>query len=89
MSIPFIQYLRPNGRPVTISIERSPEIEAKAQRIITAGYRFECEQLGVLPPLPDVSLTVSNGEQDVAFELCRNGPNVPAAVDKLIREFPI
>jgi len=85
--IPFTQYLRPNGRQELVEIERPPEIEAKAQRIIEAGYRFECEHLGTPPPLPDVSVTISNDEGDVAIEICRNGPEVPKAIDRMITSF--
>ena len=87
--IPFRQYMRPNGRQVETGIDRPEEIEAKAQAIIEAGHRFELEHLGTALGLPDVSLTIFNleKEMDVAIELCRNGPEVPAAVDKLILEF--
>lgn len=87
MSIPFTQYLRPNGRKKPVEIDRSAEIERLANVFITSGGRFECEELntGV------VSLTAfhpKGGEDgdgdDIAIELVRNGPEVPAAVDKLV-----
>jgi hypothetical protein len=81
--IEFTQYLRPTGRPRKVWIERSEPIAQKAQAIQAMGYSFECEELvtGM------VSLTISDGEQDVAIELCQNGPEVPATVDRLIEEF--
>ena len=54
MTIPFTQYLRPNGRQIRVEIARPAEQEA-----------------------------------DVAIELCRNGPEVPLAVDKLIMEYKL
>ena len=36
-----------------------------------------------------VSLTISDGEEDVAVELIANGPEVPKAVDRMISEFNI
>lgn len=81
--IPFTQYLLPDGRRQTITIERSPEIEAKAATIIAAGLRFETE---VLSDGATVSLTVSDPveEEDVAIELVPNGPGIPDAVDRLV-----
>lgn len=83
--IPFTQFLRPNGRQIEVTIERPEVIEAKARAIIAAGYRFEVEELmdGT------ASFTISDGEDDVAMELVKNGPGVPATVDKLVTEFEI
>ncbi|MER9355514.1 hypothetical protein NKI61_19790 [Mesorhizobium sp. M0514] len=80
-SIPFTQFLRPNGRLVSVSIERPAEVATKAQAIIAAGYRFECEELTT----GDVSLTVANDDDgDLEIEVVPNGPTVPAAVDRLV-----
>jgi len=79
-TIAFTQYLRPFGTPRPVEIERSVEIADTARRIRERGYTFECEELssGV------VNLTISDGEEDVRMELCANGPDVEAAVDRLI-----
>jgi hypothetical protein len=81
--IEFTQYLRPNGRRRKVYIKRPAAIVQKANQILALGYCFECEELmtGM------VSLTISDGEQDLAIELCRNGPAVPETVDRLIEEF--
>lgn len=83
--ISFTQFLRPNGEQRPVTIDRPAAIEAKAQQIVDAGYRFECEELST----GAVSLTISDGEDDLAMELCANGPAVPVAVDKLVSEFEI
>ena len=82
----FIQYLRPDGRQREMFIEaRSPEIVAKAELIWKSGYRLESEVL-----MSDlVSLTISDGEEDVASELIENGPEVPLAVDRMIGGFSL
>src|SRR5262245_42972124 len=81
----FLQYLRPNGQRRDVEIERPPEIEAMAERFIAAGGRYECEELRT----GHVSLTAAyevDGEyQDIASQLCHNGPAVPGRVDNLIR----
>ena len=82
----FIQYLRPDGRQVEMFIQdMAPGIVAKAEEIWAAGYRLEAEVL--MSGL--VSLTISDGEEDVAVELIANGPEVPKAVDRMISEFNI
>lgn len=85
--IPFTQYLRPDGRRRLVKVERPPAVEAKAHKILERGYRFECEMLDVEPPLPDVSFTITDEDGDQAIELCRNGPEVLEAVDRLIMAF--
>lgn len=83
--IPFIQYLRPHGRPVEVSIDRPDEISAKAEKIIASGFRFECEHLTT----GHASLTIADHRGDHAIEVCTNGPAVPLAVDRLISNFDL
>jgi hypothetical protein len=82
-AIEFTQYLRPDGRQRKVYVERSEDVTNKAEAIQGWGYCFECEELmtGM------VSFTISDGEQDVAIELCPNGPEVPETIDRLIEEF--
>jgi hypothetical protein len=83
--IPFTQYLRPNGRQVQVFFQcQDPAVADKAQRILAAGYRLECEELLT----GEVSLTIGNEEEDLAWQLCPNGPEVPRAVSRLIMDFP-
>lgn len=79
-AIPFTQFMRPSGRPVSVSVNRPNDIAEKAMTIIDRGYRFECEQLAD----GHVSLTISNDDGDFEIELVGNGPDVPIAVDRLI-----
>ncbi len=82
MNIPFTQYMRPNGRPVDIYFECSEDLDEDAQKILDRGLRFEAEVLST----GDVSLTVSDGDEDIAIQLCPNGPEIHEAVKTLIRE---
>ena len=84
-AIPFMQYLRPDGRKRPTSIDRPDDIATKAIRIIAAGYRFEIEELTT----GDVSMTIFDPDKgiDVAIEVCPNGLAVTASVDKLIKGF--
>lgn len=82
----FTQFLRPDGRRRETEIHRSPEIEALANGLAMQGYSFEIEELST----GDVSMeVVKHGGDDpevIAGEICRNGPEVPIAVDKMIRD---
>lgn len=82
--IPFTQYLRPDGRKKETGIERPEEVEALAHSFIEAGGKFEAEVLSD----GQVSLTACqeiDGEwQDVAIEICANGPGLPETVDRLV-----
>lgn len=84
MSIPFTQFLRPDGAVRSMRVDRPPDIEALVQRIIGFGYRFECEELAT----GQVSLTVTDPveEEDIEVELSENGPPVLEAVDRLVRK---
>lgn len=81
--IPFTQFLRPDGRQMVVTIERPAEIAAKAEKIMARGLRFECEHLTT----GHVSLTIADDDGDHAIEVVENGPEVPAAVDRLISQF--
>lgn len=86
MSIPFTQFLLPNGRRRHETIDRPDDIEALANSFIASGGRFEME---MLPDLETVSLTavhkVDGEYDDIAIEVCSNGPDVPDAVDRLVQ----
>lgn len=83
VAIPFTQYLKPNGRRADVSIERPAHIASMADRIMERGYRFECEVLTT----GQVSLTIADYEGDHDIELCNNGIEVPATVDRLVTRF--
>jgi hypothetical protein len=81
--IVFTQFLRPDGRRETVWIERTAEVAALAKAIVEAGGRFEIEELMD----HTVSMAVEKGDDGpVAMELCKNGPDVLDAVDRLVRE---
>jgi hypothetical protein len=80
--IPFTQYLRPDGRKRSTGIELDPQVEAIAERFIESGGRYECEELTT----GHASFTAVKYGDDVAIEVCMNGPGVPAAVERLVRK---
>jgi hypothetical protein len=82
-TIPFTQYRRPHGEKRQQFFDCDESLANKAQAIIERGYCFEVEVLmnGI------VSLTISNGKEDVAIELSPNGPEIPGAVERLVENF--
>lgn len=83
--IVFIQYLRPNGRKQFVQIERPDPVVVKADFIRLHGFRFEIEELMT----GQVSMTISDDDNDYAICVCDNGPEVPKSVDDLILEFNV
>ena len=81
--IRFTQFMRPSGRPVPVSINRPLEIAQLANALAERGYRFECEHLST----GEISLTISDDEADHEIEIVKNGPDVPDAIDRMIRRF--
>ncbi len=82
--IPFTQYHLPNGRKTQVYHICSEELTVRAQSFIDWGGWFEAEILLGL----EVSLTacavVDSEPQDIAIEMCPNGPEIPLAVQRLV-----
>jgi len=80
MSIPFIQFLRPNGERKAVEIDMPDPIEEKARVLLKAGCRFEIEELTT----GEINMECMVGEICVAGEVCPNGPAVPEAVQRMV-----
>ncbi len=88
MRIDLIQYIRPSGRPSSVHTEVSDDLKGAYEEIQRAGWRLEAEVLLT----GEVALSVHNPEggpdaqgEDVAVELCPNGPEVQNALRRLIK----
>ena len=83
LTIPFTQYLRPNGCQREAGFDATGEIAALAQTVLDRGWRFGSEVLTT----GEVSLTVfdPDKQEDVAIEIAPNGPGVVVAVARLVR----
>ena len=86
MSIPFTQYLRPDGRKRDVSIDMDEAIEAEAQAFIDSGGWFECEELMTGHASLTACRVVDDEPQDIAIRVVPNGPGVDRAVEDLVRE---
>jgi hypothetical protein len=81
MSIPFTQFLLPDGRERPEKIDRPAEIEAMATSFIEAGGRYTCEILST----GEVSLAAEIRDEDIACIVCPNAVGVALHVDNLVR----
>lgn len=81
MSIPFTQYMLPNGRQRRYVIDMPEPVEEAARVLIAKGYHFDIEILTT----GMVSMTCEKGEECTAIEICSNDEQVPVHVEKLIR----
>lgn len=83
-TIPFTQYMRPDGRAVPVTIEVAPDVADKARAIIARGLRFECECLAT----GQVSMTITDPEEgDLDIRLRDNGPGIREAVEDMVLRF--
>lgn len=86
MSIPFTQFMRPDGRRKDETIDRPEHVEKVALSLFERGVRFEAEVLMD----GSVSLEAVGPEDEdgdptsLAIEVVPNGPGVAEAVDRLV-----
>lgn len=87
MSIPFTQYLMPDGRKSAVVIDRPEEVEDMARQCVDAGVVFEAEMLSDYNSISfEAVLPVGKGDPLVlSAELVLNGPEVLGAVDRLVK----
>ena len=85
MDIPFTQFLLPEGRQKPIVIDRPKEISDMAVDVLSTGGRFTAEILvtGLISLAYEKEI---DGEiEDVDIDVIPNGPEVPLAVDRLVK----
>jgi hypothetical protein len=82
MGIQFTQYLRPNGRTKTVWIDLDKTMEDTAKELTDCGCVFEIEVLMT----NQVSMTCEHDGDVLSHEIVENGPDVPVAVGRLVRE---
>jgi hypothetical protein len=85
MNVPLTQFLRPNGRQVTVTCKDvNDNLQKNYDEIKANGLRLACEELstGV------VSIALEHDLGDYDMELCQNKPDAPKqALEKLIERF--
>ena len=77
----FTQYLYPDGRREHREFKASEATEKLATELQDAGWHFECE---CNPRTSIVLVDCCDHEEQLAQEAELNGPDVPAAVERLV-----
>ena len=81
MSIPFTQYLMPDGRTTEVTIDMPAHVEQAAHALIAKGCHFDIEMLST----GMISMTCEKGDDCLSIEVCPNDERVVAGVEKIIR----
>jgi hypothetical protein len=84
MSIPFTQYLMPDGRKREATFESDEETEKIASKLIKRGYWFDVEVLSTGLISMTCETLVDGDPEPIAHEICKNGPEVFEAVKRLV-----
>lgn len=86
--IPFTQYLQPDGRMMQVWAKNRPEgVVFEAKELMAQGIHFDAEMLSDGSTISFTAEREVDGETEVlSAVIVRNGPDVPAAVDRLICE---
>lgn len=80
-AVPFTQFLLPDGLPRKTEIPVPTDVARMAYALIAVGWRFEVEILGD----GSIHMDCCNDDRQLASEIAPNGPEVPGAVERLIR----
>ena len=85
-TIKFTQYLRPDGRRITVDYEPQEDVPDEvfdmADVLVSNGAKLECEELRT----GHASFTCERGDDLLAHVVCKNGPDAVKAVQDLIRK---
>lgn len=83
-TIPFTQYVRPNGRQEQVTIDLPDDCFTKYEELRAAGLRLTAEVLST----GHASFCIEDRELgDFAITLCPNGEKVPETIATMIRSF--
>jgi len=80
--VKFTQFLRPNGKQVSVNIQLPDEISEMADYIYSMDGRLTVEELMT----GNVSLACEYGERDISIRLGVNGPQVITKAQEMIVE---
>ncbi len=84
MTVPvtFTQFLRPDGRRQSITIDMPDDVGPLVAELTAAGWKLEIEVLRE----GSVHADVCNSEEQLAVVVVPNGPEVPGAIETMLRE---
>lgn len=77
----LIQFIRPSGRQRSVTTDLPIDVRPLYLDMLEHGCKLECEVLTT----DEVSVTVSNGENDLDFSVTANWPDVQNGITELLR----
>lgn len=84
MTVEVTQFVQPHGRQIPMTTEVSDKCREKYNQMQSAGCRLTAEVLGT----GTISLCIEEPDLgDYRIELARNGPDVQAAIERMLMEF--
>ena len=78
--VAVLQFLRPAGQPTWTETNLTLETMPLYRDMIAHGCRFEAEVLTT----GEVSVTISNGDEDVDCTVTANGPDVQRGMSEML-----
>lgn len=81
--IELTQFHLPNGRQEKIQTDISKDFEDAYNFMLSQNCKLEAEVLRT----GEVSITITNSDEDLMIEVVPNGPEVQTAIKKLLKEF--
>lgn len=84
-TLPFAQYLRPNGRKSAVNAPCTKEIYDLGNTFLDKGGKYEVEVLTTGHISMTASYVVKGEPQDIAIEICDNNEAVHTALEKLVK----
>jgi hypothetical protein len=86
ITVPFIQFHRPDGRQSKVEIDLPDEIRPHLEQIKQCGCRLTAEML----PAALVSFCIEEPRLgDVEQQICQNGPAVPETIVAMLKRFSL
>lgn len=88
LTIPFTQFLLPDGRKREMTIEVVPEVAEMASNLIADGYKFEIEILtnGMVSASVEKPESHEDDPQTLAMKIMPNGPGMQEAIEEMTAE---
>ena len=81
MEVKVKQYLMPNGRVRECTTKISDNVKDLYEEMLQSGCWFEAEMLTT----GEISVTISDGEEDIDIRVINNGPEVQNALVEMLK----
>jgi anti-sigma regulatory factor (Ser/Thr protein kinase) len=81
VTVDVLQFVLPSGMEHKATTDLPDEASEDYKNMVKSGCRFEAEILTT----GEVSVTISDGDQDIDISVTSNGPEVPAGMVEMLK----